>query len=292
MVPEIIKSKIIEILTFQFKREVRIFSVQSVAGGDINTAAKITSSEGNFFVKWNDGRKFPAMFYKESLGLKILNESQSIKIPKVICEAKAENYEFLVLEFINEASADSKCWIKFGESLAKLHKNTAKDFGLDHDNYIGSLKQSNKKHKDWISFFIEERIQPQLALAFDSQLTDRAILRAFERLFTKLNEIIPKEIPALLHGDLWSGNFMFTSQGDPCLIDPAVYYGHREMDIAMTKLFGGFAPEFYEAYNEASPLDKDWEKRLDIYNLYPLLVHVNLFGGAYVSQVFSILRRF
>ncbi|MCP4553762.1 MAG: fructosamine kinase family protein [Bacteroidetes bacterium] len=292
LLPEILKSKISEILTFQFKRKVRIFSVQSVSGGDVNSAAKIVSSVGDFFVKWNDGRKFPAMFYKEFLGLKLLDKSQSIKIPKIVCEAKAGSYEFLLLEFIDEARADSKFWYKFGESLAKLHKNTAKDFGLDHDNYIGSLIQSNQKHSDWISFFIEERIQPQLKLAFDAQFTDRAILSAFKRLFTKLNEVIPKEPPALLHGDLWSGNFMITSQGDPCLIDPAVYYGHREVDISMTKLFGEFPLEFYEAYNATSPLDKGWKERLDIYNLYPLLVHVNLFGGAYVSQVFSILRRF
>ena len=167
---------------------------------------------------------------------------------------------------------------------------SAVSFGLDHDNYIGSLAQSNKKHADWISFFMEERIRPQLKLAMDKKLIDEGTVKQFDKLFDHFDRLIPKEKPALLHGDLWNGNFLVSDSSRAALIDPAVYFGHREMDLAMTTLFGGFDSEFYRAYDEVFPLEKGFEKRVDIHNLYPLLVHVNLFGGGYVRQVKAVLN--
>ena len=193
---------------------------------------------------------------------------------------------------MEQSQPENNFWENFGRGLAKLHKTTSDYFVLDHNNYIGSLTQSNRKRDNWIDFFVEERLGFQLKLARDSHLIDSGVLSAAEGLFNRLNEIIPKEQSSLLHGDLWSGNFMLGDQGEACLIDPAVYYGHREMDIAMTKLFGGFDHQFYEAYNQEFPMEKGWEQRMDICNLYPLLVHVNLFGGGYVSQLTSILKRF
>jgi len=287
MFPEILHHKIIQILTFKQQKEVRIFASQPVSGGDINSAVRLETSIGNFFVKWNQADRFPEMFEKEAKGLELLQSAGQLRIPEVKFSDIAEEYSFLVLEYLEEVSNVTNSWPNFGTGLAKLHKTTTNYFGLDHDNYIGSLSQSNTKKDNWIDFFIEERLSFQLKLARDSHVVDNTVLSAFERLFKRLNEIVPDESPALLHGDLWSGNFMFGSKGEACLIDPAVYYGHREMDIAMTKLFGGFDSSFYEAYNQEYPLE-----RLYICNLYPLLVHVNLFGGAYISQVATILKRF
>jgi fructosamine-3-kinase len=171
-----------------------------------------------------------------------------------------------------------------------LHKNYGASFGLDHNNYIGSLKQQNNRKANWVEFFIEERLSVQLKLACDYGRIDHALLKKFESLSVKASSIIPPEKPSLLHGDLWSGNIIADENGQPCVIDPAVYYGHREAEIAFTKLFGGFDPEFYHAYQEQFPLPDGFAKRVDLYNLYPLLVHANLFGGSYLKQAISILN--
>lgn len=292
MFPEVIQQKIIQILTSKQQKEVRIFASHPLSGGDINSAVRIETTIGNFFVKWNQANTYPEMFEKEAKGLQLLQSLGQLRIPQVKFVDSAGGYSFLVLEYLEQAPHETNFWQNFGRGLAKLHKNSVNYFGLDHDNYIGSLPQSNRKKNNWIDFLIEERLNFQLRLARDSHLVDSTILSASERLFKRLNESIPVEPSALLHGDLWSGNFRIGNNGEACLIDPAVYYAHREMDIAMTKLFGGFNVSFYEAYNQEFPLEKGWEQRLDICNLYPLLVHVNLFGGSYISQVSSILKRF
>ncbi len=291
MLPEIIKNKLEEILRAEHAG-FRIFSSSPLGGGDINRAARLETSVGNLFIKWNRADLYPGMFDKEAKGLNLLNAANVIQIPEVLLSGLAGNHAFLCLEFIESGSPGTDFWKNFGRSLAKLHQDSNDFFGLDHDNYIGSLPQANKNYSCWIDFFIEQRINFQLELARNSGLIDRGVIKAAERMFGRLNEIIPVEQPSLLHGDLWSGNFMVSNRGEACLIDPAVYYGHREMDIAMTRLFDGFSAAFYEYYNEEYPMEKGWENRLEIFNLYPLLVHVNLFGRAYVSQVSSILRKF
>jgi fructosamine-3-kinase len=178
----------------------------------------------------------------------------------------------------------------FGRSLARLHRHTTGYFGHELDNYMGSLPQSNKKHTSWNSFFVEERLKRQVSLA--NVYFSSSDFAAFERLYVRLDELLPVEPPALLHGDLWGGNYMVAPDGKACLIDPAVYYGHREVDIAMTTLFGGFDESFYTSYLEEYPLEKGWQKRLDIFKLYPLLIHLNLFGSVYLESILSIIRRF
>ncbi|MEM9024402.1 MAG: fructosamine kinase family protein, partial [Bacteroidota bacterium] len=163
---------------------------------------------------------------------------------------------------------------------------------LERNNYIGSLPQTNTPRPDWTSFFIEQRLEAQCRMARDAGAIGPELLRAFDRAFHRLDGFFPEEPAALLHGDLWMGNFLCTSDGKPMLIDPAVYGGHREMDLAMTRLFGGFAPAFYQSYADTYPLENGWEERVPIANLYPLMVHVNLFGGHYVQQVAQCLRRF
>ncbi|MFI5134781.1 MAG: fructosamine kinase family protein, partial [Chitinophagales bacterium] len=240
----------------------------------------------------NDANKFPKMFEAEMKGLHLLNDAVPGIAPRVIAQAESGNDQFLILENIEKGKTQKEFWNDFAKKLAALHKRSSDFFGLDHSNYIGSLPQSNKKHNDWISFFILERIEPQLKLAIDAKELPSFIHRSFEKLFSRLLEIFPSEKSSLLHGDLWSGNYMIGHDGWVKLIDPAVYFGFREMDLAMSKLFGGFDSSLYKFYHEEFPLENGFEKRLDICNLYPLLVHVNLFGGHYAAQVQAIVRRF
>jgi protein-ribulosamine 3-kinase len=262
----------------------------AVSGGCINYCFHLETSSGIFFLKYNDAAAFPKMFEAEATGLRLLRSANALPVPTVHFHGEANGYSFLLLEWIDSDRRIKNFWEDFGTSLAKLHNVQSEQFGLDHDNYIGSLAQSNTQHADWKSFFLNERIQPQLKTAREKGLVDSSITKQFENFFNRFEEIIPAANPSLLHGDLWSGNFLVGNSGKAALIDPAVYFGHREMDLAMTKLFGGFDPEFYNAYDEAFPLEKGLEKRADIHNLYPLLVHVNLFGGGYVQQVKTVLN--
>lgn len=272
--------------------DVTINSISSVGGGSINDTYKVSTSEGDFFVKKNSTSLYPQMFEKEALGLKILRDAKSIDLPEVIGYGEIENDSFLILKFINSANKSDSFWDDFGRQLAGLHKNSDKHFGLNHDNYIGSLYQYNNKHGSWSDFFREERLEKQVRLARNNGAIDTGTVSTFDRFYTKLENIFPQEPPALLHGDLWGGNFIVSEKGNPVIIDPAVYYGHREMDLGMTQLFGGFDSQFYSSYDMHYPLENGWEERLGYCNLYPLMVHVNLFGGGYLQSVKAILKKF
>lgn len=276
-----------------FQKKGAILSFSSVYGGDINTAYRLNFQDStSVFVKLNSADLFPQMFKKEALGLKLLSKYSALKIPEVLEEGNFDSKAYLALEFLDSSASTKNFWEVFGAQLAELHKSTKPNFGLDYDNYIGSLSQSNKQHKSWEEFFAKERILPQVKMAFDNRKLARNLLFKVERLLHRTNELVPKETPSLVHGDLWNGNYMISKTGNPALIDPAVYYGHREMDIAMTHLFGGFSQNFYDSYNQVLPMEKDWKSRLDFHNLYPLLVHVNLFGGAYIRKVEGIIKSY
>jgi protein-ribulosamine 3-kinase len=292
LLPEAILTRVASLLFEKSGKRAENISSTSVGGGSINETFRLTTSIGYYFLKYNFADRFPGMFENEAKGLEILRNGCLLTIPSVIGFDKEEIYSFLLLELITPASKTLNFWQDFAQGLAALHRNTSDYYGLDLDNYMGSLSQSNRQHKDWNSFFIEERLEKQVKLGRDNGEIPLSIVHHFEKLYRVLPEIVPGEPPALLHGDLWSGNFMTGPDGKACLIDPAVYYGHRESDIAMTQLFGGFSSEFYTEYNRAFPLAKGWEKRVDILNLYPLLIHVNLFGGGYLGQVKRIVERF
>jgi len=260
-----------------------ITEARPVSGGDINDAWAIECGERRAFVKARRGAEAET-FRVEALGLRWLAEPGCLRIPQVL--AYGEDPPFLALELIESIHACPDFDETLGRGLACLHRAGPSSFGLDHDNFIARLTQDNTPSEHWPEFYWERRLEPQLRLAERSGLADLALRREFERLAIKLPERCgPPEPPARLHGDLWGGNLLVDEHGAPVLIDPAVYGGHREIDLAMMQLFGGFAPGVFAAYDEAYPRAHGWQERVPLYQLYPLLVHVNLFGGSYLGGV-------
>ncbi len=232
------------------------------------------------------------MFEKEFTGLSLLRNTGAIGVPEPLLTGKWKDHIYLVMECIDKGNANAGTWQIFAGQLAALHRHTAGKFGLDHDNYIGSLPQSNKQSDSWSGFYAEQRILFLARIAYDQGRCSATDTRMAERFCNKLDGLFPGEPPSLLHGDLWSGNYMIGAGGTPVIYDPAVYFGHREMDIGMSLLFGGFDKSFYAFYNEAWPLEKQWEQRRDITQLYPLMVHLILFGGHYYHPVRDILKKY
>jgi protein-ribulosamine 3-kinase len=261
------------------------------SGGCINHGGELITDQGSYFIKWNDLERYPGMFRAEAKGLQLLRAGKCVDVPEVIRVHEEAGQQVIVMQFIQAASPQKNYWSRLGEQLAALHRHSNEQFGLDHDNYIGSLPQRNTAHSSWVEFFMHERLGVQLELAERNGLTDSRVRIRFDRLYNNLADIFPEETPALLHGDLWSGNLMVNHKGEPCLIDPAVYYGHREAELAFTQLFGGFSNAFYDAYHNTFPLVPGFQNRVEIYNLYPLLVHANLFGESYLNQVNRILEK-
>ncbi len=273
-------------------REVKVIDLQPVGGGSINEAYKLNTTAGTFFLKKNRAPIAATMFATEARGLALLSGHSEFTVPRVIGRYDDGANAYLLLEYINSAARAPGYWRQLGLKLAGLHRHTATSFGLDHDNYIGSLPQPNRQATDWPTFFAGQRIEPLLQMAFDRHLIDRTFKQTVASLLPRLAALMPVEPPALLHGDLWSGNLMVDESGSPCLVDPAVYYGHREMDIAFSHLFGGFSDEFYQVYQEELPMVPGFAERLDLYNLYPLFVHLILFGTGYLGQIKAIIHRF
>ncbi|PWN07871.1 fructosamine kinase family protein [Rhodohalobacter mucosus] len=274
------------------KYGIHVSSAKTVSGGSINQAYQLETNQGALFLKINVSAP-EDFFEKEAEGLKLLKSAGSgLRIPEVIAAEKPINGSpgFLLMEFIDSGSSGDS--FAFGANLAHLHQTNSDQFGLDAENYIGSLPQSNNWHSNWPGFFSEERIRPQLRMAIKSGKMDSRVLKQWDRIEPLLYDLMPETEPSLIHGDLWGGNYLFDTNGDAVLIDPAVYYGHPEMDLAFSHMFGGFSGEFYRGYESVSPQPSGFSERKPLYNLYPLLVHVNLFGGHYVSQAEAVLKRF
>jgi fructosamine-3-kinase len=272
-----------------------IAGVRRLGGGDINEAFAVRlDGDRTVFVKAND-RAPPEMFSAEARGLAWLGEARALRVPAVLAvsSGRAGEPAFLVLEYVESAARRPDFDETLGRGLAALHRFSAPGFGLDHDNFIGSLPQSNAARPSWTDFYRSQRLEAQLRRAVDAGRAGPALQRGFARLFAKLDELVgPAEPPARLHGDLWGGNLHAGEAGEPCLIDPACYGGHREVDLAMMRLFGGFGERVFAAYAEAYPLAPGHADRVSLYQLYPLLVHVNLFGGGYGASVESALARY
>lgn len=264
-----------------------------VSGGDINAVYSVFNARNEqSIIKINAFSAFPQMLEKEANGLNELRKNKHLQIPNVHSHGKVEGLQYLILSHIEEDIVDSTFWEKFGEGLAAQHQISSPTFGLKEDNYIGSLPQSNQLQRSWHEFIVNERFIPQIKLALDQKKINTAEAKKIERIYSEVDNIWPREEPALLHGDLWSGNYIKGTSNQPFLIDPAVYYGHREMDLGMMHLFGGFENLLYETYNNFYPLEIGWKDRIKFNQLYPLLVHLNLFGRAYLNQINGIVNRF
>lgn len=261
---------------------------RSVGGGDINDAWAVELADGrSVFVKSN-ARADRTMFAREADGLRWLAEPRALRVPEVLGVSSGADgaSPWLALELVERGSPSREHDERLGRGLALLHRAGAPSFGLDHDNFIGRLPQSNAPCATWPELYRKRRLEAQLERATGAGLVSARMRRGFDVLFGKLDTLVgPPEPPSRLHGDLWGGNAFADAGGAPVLIDPAVYGGHREVDLAMMRLFGGFSERVFAAYREAWPLADGHEERVPLYQLYPLLVHVNLFGSGYVGAV-------
>ncbi|MDH5377636.1 MAG: fructosamine kinase family protein [Gammaproteobacteria bacterium] len=257
--------------------------VKSVGGGSINDSYLLSSDSFQVFVKVNR-RECYDMFAAEAEGLAELAQASAIRVPKIIGYDADRQSAFIAMEYIPMGAGNTNSAIRLGESLAQLHQNTSNRFGWYRDNTIGSTPQINKQNTDWVDFYAENRLKYQYGLALKNGFG--STLSRIEVLLEELHQFFTdyEPAPSLLHGDLWSGNYGYDATANPVLFDPAVYYGDREADIAMTELFGGFSKDFYAAYNDFSPLDNGYRVRKTLYNLYHILNHLNLFGSSYLSQ--------
>ncbi|MDX1700955.1 MAG: fructosamine kinase family protein [Melioribacteraceae bacterium] len=267
----------------------KVTSYTSLGGGCIGNALKVITENGNkYFVKSYENSK---MHKAEANGLNELKTANAIRIPRVL----KFNDDFLFLEFIESAPPVNDFSQKFGRQFAQLHKTVGRSYGYFEDNYIGSTEQINLPQNDnWAEFFFENRLMFQFRLAEKNGYSDAKLHEGIKNIEKNINKILEgsEEKPTLLHGDLWGGNYIPDQRGNPCLIDPAVYFGHREADLAMTKLFGGFDREFYRSYQEEYPLKEGWEYRQNLYKLYHVLNHLNLFGTTYLSQAIYIVNNY
>lgn len=264
-----------------------------VAGGDINDSFAITLANGSQrFVKTHSSPP-RGMYQGEAKGLAWLSAAESLRVPEVIAVSPAEApVQFLVLEYIQSAPKARDHDERLGRGLATLHAASPGEFGLDHDNFIATLLQSNCACGDWPTFYATQRLAPMLKRAVDSRLASAGLERAVTHVIDNMEKLVgPEEPPARLHGDLWGGNVITDAAGWPVLIDPAVYGGHREVDLSMMRLFGGFGTRVFDAYQETFPLSPGYQNRVALYQLYPLLVHANLFGGHYVHSAEQAANR-
>ncbi len=280
-----------------FGDDVSVEKRSPVFGGDINESFRLFLSDGrSVFMKTNRG-KSADFFIAEANGLLAMADTGTIRVPSVFCVGMEEGSPFLLMEYLDASSPGPGFFESFGRSLAAMHLADAseyaggKKFGFHEDNYIGATRQKNTSCDTWKEFYHAFRLLPQFEMA--SAYFDRGEKKRILSFLDRLDEyIFEPSKPSLLHGDLWSGNYLAGTEGEAILIDPAVYVGAAEADLAMTELFGGFPRAFYDAYHECIPKESGYEDRRDLYQLYHLLNHLNLFGPSYLPAVMRIVRRF
>ena len=281
-------TEIVSNISEKTNRQFELENRRSVGGGCINQAYQLIGREQNYFIKLNSASQVE-MFAAEALGLEQMYQTQTLRVPKPICWGMAENNSYIVLEWLDLGRGGNQSWQEMGRKLALLHQHKGENrFGWQRNNTIGATPQINDWYDNWADFFAQQRIGYQLKLANRRGGNFRNPDSIIEAVRDKLNKRIP--LPSLVHGDLWSGNAACTIDGEAVILDPAAYYGDREVDIAMSELFGGFPASFYQAYNQQWPLDQGYQQRKTIYNLYHILNHFNLFGSGYGSQADSMIR--
>ncbi|MDP4261799.1 MAG: fructosamine kinase family protein [Bacteroidota bacterium] len=292
MTPQQIKELFSSHISKQLNIVVSSIGIISVGGGSINDTYQVKINDTHkFFLKLNSATTLAGLFQKEKNGLEFIARQNCILTPSVFLCETYHNHQWLLLEWIEPGTRNEDFWKKSGEQLACLHHCSNPHFGFPEDNFMGSLPQANTFTGNWTDFFIHYRLEPQINLALEKNHLGKNLAASFETLFKKLESIFDNEKPSLLHGDLWNGNFMCSGQSSPVLIDPAVYFGHRSMDLAMTTLFGGFDKIFYDTYHYHFPLPANYHEQWEVCNLYPLLIHLNLFGKSYLADITHTLKK-
>jgi protein-ribulosamine 3-kinase len=266
-------------------------SASPLAGGSIHRALRYRTARGAVFLKVGPLAAMP-MFVAEAEGLRVLADARAVRVPSVLASGEIDGRSYLCLEWLDLVPPTYTSATQLGARLANLHRCRADEHGFHQDNFIGRTPQINARAANWVSFLRERRLRPQLELARANNADARTLERG-ERLIESLDAFFTSYTPqpSLLHGDLWGGNWGTTRDGEPAIFDPASYYGDRETDLAMTRLFGGFGAEFYAAYDAAWPLDAGATARVELYNLYHVLNHYNLFGGGYLAQARAMIER-
>ena len=284
-----------------FGTSVKIAQTDRLSGGDINKAYGLTLTTGQHIFMKANAKDNAAFFTAEAAGLQAIADTHTIGTPRILCcgtdDGEDVGYSFLLLEYIQSAGRRSDYWEVLAQELAAMHsvpelvEGALHQYGFPQNNFIGARPQNNTWSDSWITFFRDQRLAPQFRDA-DSYLTPADRTKITKLLDNLDCFLVEPEHPSLLHGDLWAGNVMCGPDGKAMLIDPACYIGHREADLAMTQLFGGFPQAFYEEYKKAAPLQPGYEERRDLYNLYQLLNHLNLFGPSYLDPVLSIVEEY
>ena len=270
----------------------RVRSCHPISGGDISSAFWLETADTRLFCKFNSGKHAIAMFRAEKLGLEAIAACGFLNTPEVIFCGQAETGAVLLMEYIEAKNPSPEDMVLFGEQLALMHQAPQQQFGWVQPNFIGRLEQSNNHHPDWPTFYTRERLLPQMKWAASGNLLPPGNVPTERQMIEVITSFCHEVQPSLLHGDLWGGNYLIAHDGRPYLIDPAVYCGHSEADLAMSKLFGGFSPEFYKGYFRVLGQPEGFDQRMEIYQLYYLLVHLNLFGGSYFGPVKNILNTY
>ncbi len=271
-----------------------VIRINALHGGDINLVYEVETNQVTYCIKVSKKEADSVIFSSEKKSLNFLADKAGVNVPQLYLTGVFEGFSFLMMTFIpqDKKNITPNYWKYLSKQVIQLHKETNHQFGLDFTTFIGPYSQDNSWKVDWSTFYVENRLEPQIKKAFDGALLERNHLRKMESFFEELPNIFPVEKASLLHGDLWSGNVLKSSDYRSFFIDPAIYYGHREMDLAMMKLFGGFDDHFFDHYSQNYPLEKGWENRIEFGQLYPLLVHLNLFGRSYLSSIDRIISNF
>lgn len=266
---------------------------KTLSGGDTASVYKLEiADKTSYILKCSRSIDSVNIFEAEVSGLRRIASTNTIATPSILDFGTHNDISFLLMEYIHEKSPAKKDYVKLGYQLAQLHNHTSENFGLDKDNFIGNLEQKNILTDNWIDFYSKHRLGFQLKMSLKKSLLKKSEVPLEDRIANSIQLYCKKVNPSLIHGDLWNGNFVVSTDGTPYLIDPSVYYGHSEMDIAMSKLFGGFDLSFYNAYHNEKPITEYYDERIEIYQLYYLLVHLNIFGTSYYAAVKQILNKY
>ena len=285
------QKQIIEEILEEVNPSLKLKEYEELRGGSVNTAVKVKANSEVFVIKYNH-KEFHENFQSEVNNLELIENSKTINTPKIYKHGTTQNHSFLALEYIKEAPVSVHSIRYLAEKMAAFHSVISDQCGLEYNNFIGPFEQNNETEQHWFRFFLEKRIKPMVRKSMQNDLLDNSMYKDFEsfQFYKQVETLLTSDGNVLLHGDFWNGNVIYTER-EAYLIDPSCYYGSREVDMAFSNLFGGFHPMFYDIYESLLPYQKEYEKRFNVYNIYPLLVHLNLFGDKYLKDIEIALKK-